>query len=46
MKQREGMTFVSATPPQQTALLDLIAFTKNSTPELEPGIEFFVLLGG
>jgi gluconate 2-dehydrogenase gamma chain len=44
MKQREGTTFVSATPPQQTALLDLIAFKKNSTPELEPGIEFFVLL--
>lgn len=44
IKQRHETTFVAATPAQQTALLDAIAFKKNSTPELEPGIEFFVLL--
>jgi hypothetical protein len=33
--------FVSASPAQQTALLDLIAFRRNSTPDLAPGIEFF-----
>jgi gluconate 2-dehydrogenase gamma chain len=43
-KQRHGTEFVSATPSQQAALLDAIAFKKNSTPELDPGIEFFVLL--
>ena len=36
--------FVSATPAQQTALLDVIAFRKNRTPENEPGVDFFVLL--
>lgn len=36
--------FVSATPAQQTALLDLIAFRKNRTPENEAGVDFFVLL--
>ena len=28
-------------PPQQTALLDLIAYRRNQSPELAPGIEFF-----
>jgi gluconate 2-dehydrogenase gamma chain len=37
-------SFVKATPAQQTALLDVIAFRKNQTPETEPGVEFFVLL--
>ena len=33
--------FVSATPSEQTALLDLIAYRRNETPELAPGIDFF-----
>ena len=41
MKGRGARDFVSATPPQQTELLDLIAFRRNETPELAPGIEFF-----
>jgi len=36
--------FVSATPAQQAALLDTIAFRKNRTPENEIGVDFFVLL--
>jgi gluconate 2-dehydrogenase gamma chain len=35
--------FVSAAPAQQTALLDLIAYKKNRTPENAAGIDFFVL---
>ena len=35
--------FVSATPAQQTALLDVIAYKKNRTPENAAGIDFFVL---
>jgi hypothetical protein len=31
----------NATPEQQTALLDLIAFKKNASPELDTGIQFF-----
>ena len=41
MKRRASSAFVSATPEQQTGLLDLIAYRRNSTPELDPGIEFF-----
>lgn len=44
MKTGQGTAFAVSTPAQQTALLDTIAFKKNSTPELDPGIEFFVLL--
>jgi hypothetical protein len=40
--RRHGSTFVEANPEQQTALLDLIAYRKNDSPELGPGIEFFV----
>jgi gluconate 2-dehydrogenase subunit 3-like protein len=40
-KRRASSAFVSATPEQQTGLLDLIAYRRNSTPELDPGIEFF-----
>lgn len=39
--QRYASTFVEAKPEQQTALLDLIAYRKNSTPETAAGIEFF-----
>lgn len=41
MKRRDSGDFAAATPEQQTALLDIIAYRRNSTPELEPGIEFF-----
>ena len=33
--------FTGATPEQQTAMLDLIAYRKNDSPELGPGIRFF-----
>jgi gluconate 2-dehydrogenase gamma chain len=33
--------FVSSSPAQQTALLDQIAYRRNSSPELDPGIQFF-----
>jgi gluconate 2-dehydrogenase gamma chain len=39
----EAKDFVSATPAQQAALLDVIAYKKNRSPENEPGIDFFVL---
>jgi hypothetical protein len=41
MKKRGATDFVSATPSEQTALLDVIAYRRNETPELAPGIEFF-----
>jgi gluconate 2-dehydrogenase gamma chain len=41
MTSRGAKDFLSATPAQQTALLDLIAYRKNQSPELAPGIEFF-----
>lgn len=43
MEAGHGSGFVSATPEQQTALLDQIAFQKNRSPELNPGIDFFIL---
>ena len=41
MTTRGASDFVTATPEQQTALLDLIAFQRNRSAELDPGIEFF-----
>jgi hypothetical protein len=41
MKTRGAASFVEATPAQQTALLDQIAYRRNQSPELGPGIEFF-----
>jgi len=41
MKNRAGADFVSAQPEQQTALLDLIAYRKNGSGELAPGVRFF-----
>jgi hypothetical protein len=41
MVKRHGQPFVKATAEQQTAMLDLIAYTRNETPELGPGIVFF-----
>jgi hypothetical protein len=41
MKKRGAADFVSASPADQTALLDQIAYRRNSSPELDPGIQFF-----
>ena len=41
MNKTYSTTFVAATPAQQTAMLDLIAYRKNDSPELGPGIQFF-----
>lgn len=41
MKKRRAPDFVSASAAEQTALLDLIAYRRNQTAELAPGIEFF-----
>lgn len=44
MKKRGAADFVSAPPGEQTALLDLIAYRRNQSPELDPGIQFFTLV--
>jgi gluconate 2-dehydrogenase gamma chain len=41
MKKRGAADFVSAAAAEQTALLDLIAYRRNRSPELDAGIEFF-----
>ncbi|HLK17531.1 MAG TPA: gluconate 2-dehydrogenase subunit 3 family protein [Bryobacteraceae bacterium] len=41
MQRRGAANFVDATPEQQIAMLDLIAYRKNESPELGPGIKFF-----
>ena len=41
MKKRGAADFVSAAPAEQTALLDLIAYRRNQSPELDEGIQFF-----
>lgn len=43
MKKRGAADFVSATPEQQTSLLDRIAYRRNQSPELDPGIQFFTM---
>ena len=43
MKERGAERFVSATLVQQTAVLDLIAYQRNRSVTLDPGIDFFVL---
>jgi gluconate 2-dehydrogenase gamma chain len=43
MLARVGVRFAAATNAHQTALLDQIAFQRNRTPDLSPGIDFFVL---
>ncbi len=40
-KRADGKDFVSSSKDQQKALLDLIAFRENDSPELGPGIVFF-----
>ena len=37
----DGKDFLEASPANQTAFLDLIAWRKNASPELNAGIEFF-----
>jgi gluconate 2-dehydrogenase gamma chain len=41
MKKRGAADFLSASPADQTALLDQIAYRRNSSPDLDPGIQFF-----
>ena len=41
MEQRYQTNFLNAQSDQQKALLDLIAYRKNESPELGPGIRFF-----
>lgn len=41
MKHRYQADFLTAKAEQRTELLDLIAFRKNRSPELSPGIRFF-----
>ena len=41
MLRRYNAAFVDAPREQQTAMLDLIAYRKNESPELGPGIKFF-----
>ena len=43
MKRRGAADFVSASAAQKTELLDLIAYQRNRSTELTPGIEFFIL---
>ncbi len=40
-RRADGAEFLKASREQQKALLDLIAYRENMTPELGPGIEFF-----
>src|SRR5262249_23980200 len=41
MQRRHQTGFAATTPEQQTALLDVIAYRKNASPEMNPGIAFF-----
>jgi hypothetical protein len=41
MNQRYSASFQASTPDKQTAMLDLIAYRENNSPELGPGIQFF-----
>ena len=41
MRRRYSAPFIDARPEQRTALLDVIAYRKNETPETAPGIHFF-----
>jgi gluconate 2-dehydrogenase gamma chain len=40
-RRRHGKNFADATEDNQRELLDLIAYRKNESPELGPGIRFF-----
>jgi hypothetical protein len=43
MTTKSGTAFAAATPAQQTALLDVIAFKENRMPDNAPGVDFFIL---
>jgi hypothetical protein len=43
MKKRGATDFAGAAASDQTALLDLIAYRRNQSPELDPGIQFFTM---
>jgi hypothetical protein len=43
MRARVNKTFVNATPDEQTALLDIIAYRKNATGDMATGVNFFDL---
>ncbi|HLK63767.1 MAG TPA: gluconate 2-dehydrogenase subunit 3 family protein [Bryobacteraceae bacterium] len=40
-RRNDGVDFVSAPPARQTELLDAIAYRKNESQALNPGIQFF-----
>lgn len=44
MKSRGAADFSTAAPEQQTTLLDLIAYRRHRSAELDPGIDFFILV--
>ena len=44
MRRRVGKSFIEATKDEQRQMLDLMAYRKNESPELGPGIEFFSLM--
>jgi len=41
MKREYSADFLTAKPADRTAMLDRIAYRRNETPELAPGIKFF-----
>lgn len=41
MRKRTGKTFIDAPMEAHTALLDVVAYRKNDSPENGPGIRFF-----
>jgi gluconate 2-dehydrogenase gamma chain len=41
MERRHGTSFVAATPEQQTAMLDIVAYRKNATGGNATGVRFF-----
>jgi len=41
MKLQYHADFLTASAPQKTEMLDKIAYRKNGTPEIAPGIKFF-----
>ena len=43
MERQNKVAFSAATPAQQTALLDIIAYRKNATGDNAPGVRFFEL---
>ncbi len=43
-QKRHARPFLGLTAEQQTALLDILAYRKNDSPELSAGIRFFDLL--